>query len=192
MQKNYGNIYQMARRGAGISQEAAAELLHLSVESVRAYETGQTVPPNETVVLMTKAYGASWLPIKHLSQTARPLGVLPEVTVQQLPTATLQLINRMAEFSDHYRRLMQIAEDGVIDEDELPDFVAISEELRDIVACALQVLYPADTKKDRPEAGTSKRSRSGKPETTHASIIPRSRNIARNFYAQSAEMRGAL
>ncbi len=150
------------------------------------------MPPNETVVLMTKAYGANWLPIKHLSQSSRPLGVLPEVTVQELPTATLQLINRMAEFSDHYRCLMQIAEDGVIDEDELPDFTAISEELRDIIGCALQVLYPEDTKKERPEAATSKRSRSGNPETNHKTIIARSRNIARNIYARGAEMRGAL
>ena len=35
------NIYKKARRSAGLTQEAAAERLGISVESVRAYETGQ-------------------------------------------------------------------------------------------------------------------------------------------------------
>lgn len=157
MQKNQPNIYQLARTGAGLSREKAAEVLDLSVSSVKAYETGETVPPNETVVLMTKRYGANWLPIKHLELSAEPLGIVPEVTVQELPTATLQLVNRMADFADRYRRLMQIAEDGTIDESEQADFASISDKLRDIIACALSVMYP-DTKKERPEAGTSKRS----------------------------------
>lgn len=157
MQKNQPNIYQLARTGAGLSREKAAEVLDLSVSSVKAYETGETVPPNETVALMTKRYGATWLPIKHLELSAEPLGIVPEVTVQELPTATLQLVNRMADFADRYRRLMQIAEDGTIDESEQADFASISDELRDIIACALSVMYPG-TKKERPEAATSKRS----------------------------------
>lgn len=160
MQKNQPNIYQLARTGAGLSREKAAEVLDLSVSSVKAYETGETVPPNETVVLMTKRYGANWLPIKHLELSAEPLGIVPEVTVQELPTATLQLVNRMADFADRYRRLMQIAEDGTIDESEQADFASISDELRDIIACALSVMYPTSAKKERPEAGTSKRSSS--------------------------------
>lgn len=159
MQTKQPNIYQLARTGAGLSREKAAEVLDLSVSSVKAYETGETVPPNETVALMTKRYGASWLPIKHLQKSSAPLGIVPEVTVQELPTATLQLVNRMADFADRYRRLMQIAEDGTIDESEQVDFAEISGELRDIIACALSVMYPG-TKKERPDVGASKRSSS--------------------------------
>ena len=34
------NIYQTARKAAGLTQEAAAEQLAVSVESLRAYENG--------------------------------------------------------------------------------------------------------------------------------------------------------
>lgn len=159
MQTKQPNIYQLARTGAGLSREKAAEVLDLSVSSVKAYETGETVPPNETVAIMARRYGASWLPIKHLEYSAAPLGIVPEVTVQELPTATLQLVNRMADFADRYRRLMQIAEDGTIDESEQVDFASISSELGDIIACALSVMYPG-TKKERPDVGASKRSSS--------------------------------
>ena len=159
MQTKQPNIYQLARTGAGLSREKAAEVLDLSVSSVKAYETGETVPPNETVAIMARRYAASWLPIKHLEYSAAPLGIVPEVTVQELPTATLQLVNRMADFADRYRRLMQIAEDGTIDESEQVDFAEIAGELSDIIACALSVMYPG-TKKERPEEATSKRSSS--------------------------------
>ena len=167
MRKSQPNIYQLARTGAGLSREGAAELLDLSVSSLKAYENGETVPPNETVVLMTRRYGASWLPIKHLQLSTSQLGVVPEVTVQGLPTATLQLINRMAAFEGKYRRLMQITEDGVVDEYEQPDFSGITDELRDIIAAAYQVIYADSAKKERPEAATSKRSRSQRNSENH-------------------------
>ena len=52
MQNGSSNIYQTARKAAGLTQEAAAERLALSVESLRAYETGDrlalgvTAPPH--------------------------------------------------------------------------------------------------------------------------------------------------
>jgi hypothetical protein len=53
---------------------------------------------------------------------------------------------------------MRIAEDGVIDEDERESFDSIAEELTALIGAAYQVLYPAKTKKDRPEGGSSRRS----------------------------------
>ena len=40
------NIYKIQRRAVGYTQEAAAERLGISVESLRAYETGQRAPPD--------------------------------------------------------------------------------------------------------------------------------------------------
>ena len=45
-------IYQIARKTAGLTQEAAAERLALSVESLRAYETGQRIPGNDIAAAM--------------------------------------------------------------------------------------------------------------------------------------------
>ena len=36
MPENFRNIYKIARRAAGYTQEAAAEMMNLSVESLRA------------------------------------------------------------------------------------------------------------------------------------------------------------
>lgn len=56
MQTENRNIYKKPREIAGYSQERAAELLDISVESLRAYETGRRVPPGEVVVRMMDLY----------------------------------------------------------------------------------------------------------------------------------------
>ena len=61
------NIYKIARRNAGITQEAAAEQLGISVESVRAYETGQRIPPNHVVSRMVICYNAQRLAVQHVN-----------------------------------------------------------------------------------------------------------------------------
>ncbi len=45
MSKVYQNIYKTTRRAAGLTQESAAEWIGVSVESLRAYETGRRIPP---------------------------------------------------------------------------------------------------------------------------------------------------
>lgn len=163
MDKKCPNLYQRARLSTGMSQERAAELLGLSVESLKQYEGGKTVPKDETVAKMVEAYSCPWLALEHAQATDR-LGVLPEVNVQNLPTAAITLINRVLDFAERHRdrQLLRIAEDGIIDEKERPDFDAICRDLDGIVGAALQVKYPSDappkTKKERPEAATSERS----------------------------------
>ena len=161
MDKKCPNLYQRARLSTGMSQERAAELLGLSPESLKQYEGGKTVP--KTVARMVEVYSCPWLALEHAQATDR-LGVLPEVNVQSLPTAAITLINRVLDFAERHRdrQLLRIAEDGIIDEKERPDFDAICRDLDGIVGAALQVKYPSDappkTKKERPEAATSERS----------------------------------
>lgn len=181
MQGKQPNIYAMARSDARISQERAAELLNLSVESVKAYEGGRVVPTNQTVAAMMEAYGVNWLGVKHVQETSRTLRVLPEgLSVRELPSATMQLINRVLQFSDNYRTLLEITEDGVIDEQERPAFDELMDELDEILRAAYELKMSA--KKERPEAATSKRSVSRKSETTSTrTIITGSPLIARGF-----------
>lgn len=54
MQEQYGNIYQNARRTAGLTQERWAEALGLSVEAVRQYETGGCLPSDGVVARMAE------------------------------------------------------------------------------------------------------------------------------------------
>ena len=56
---NMKNIYQAAREAAGMTQERASELIGLSVESIRNYETEKRIPADETVIKMAEIYGGA-------------------------------------------------------------------------------------------------------------------------------------
>lgn len=45
MLKASRNIYKTVRNRTGLTQEAAAELIGVSVETLRAYECGRRIPP---------------------------------------------------------------------------------------------------------------------------------------------------
>ena len=68
MPEEYRNIYKICRKSAGFTQEAAAERLGISVESLRAYETGQRVPPDEVVETMSDLYNALHLIVRHVRE----------------------------------------------------------------------------------------------------------------------------
>ena len=189
MLTNGPNIYQAARKESCLTQEQAAERLDVSETTVKAWEQGTRVPDNETVARMAELYGTPWLALEHLRSAGGALGVLPEVTVQSLPTAAITLINRVLDFAERHRdrQLLRIAEDGVIDETERPDFDDIVRDLDGIVGAALQVKYTSDApdkKKERPEAGTSKRSGSANFSASDCrNIISHRQRIARASFA---------
>ena len=159
MDKKCPNLYQRARLSTGMSQERAAELLGLSPESLKQYEGGKTVPKDETVAKMVEAYSCPWLALEH-AQATDTLGVVPEVTPRPLPMASIALRNRLQDATGRLDALLRIAEDGVIDEAERPEFDSIVVELRETMAAIYQVIYSgAETKKERPDTGMSKRSK---------------------------------
>ena len=144
------NIYKTCRKAAGFTQEAAAERLGISVESLRAYESGQRIPPNEVVELMVILYNAQHLAYQHLRETNAMYGrVVPEVSLCSVLEASARLTNRIYAFADSHadRRLMRMAEDNVIDPVERPEFDAILEELQEIVEAALALRCAKDTER---------------------------------------------
>ena len=182
----YPNIYQRGRKSTLLTQEEAAERLHISPETLKRYEGGRLTPPDETVARMCEVYGVSWLALEHAKATDR-LGILPEVEPKPLPMATISLTNRLRDAADRLAGLLRIAEDGVIDDAERPEFDTIVQDLRETIAAAYQVIY-ADAKKERPEAGTSKRSVSQRktPENHCKAIVPQKQ---RNVKALREEVR---
>lgn len=136
------NIYKTARRSAGLTQEAAAEQLGISVESVRAYETGQRIPPNDVVEQMVICYNALRLAFQHLHETnVLAAQVIPDIQQRSALEASAKLTNRIYDFADKHsdRRLMRITEDDRIDESERPEFDTIMEELAEIVQAAMEL-----------------------------------------------------
>ena len=156
MPEEYRNIYKTARRSAGLTQEAAAERLDLSVESIRAYETGLRVPPNDIVERMVECYGLQYLAYQHLKETNALMGrVVPQLEPRGVMEAVVRLNNRLNRFAREHSadRLLEIAEDGRITEEERPEFEAIVADLREIIRGGLELEVFCMAEKRRDEDG---------------------------------------
>lgn len=146
MQEGYTNICAACRKSAQLTQEHWAEVLRVSVETVKAWEGNHRIPDNYHVCLMVTACGDTWYAYKHLLQTSDSLNVLPDMKRQPLPLAVIQLVNRIIGFADRNRdkQLLRIAEDGVIDKEERPAYDQIVAELNEIIAAAYTLRYAED------------------------------------------------
>ena len=143
MQNDCTNIYQSARKIAGLTQERAAELLGLSPRSLADYESGLRLPPNDVADRMVTVYNSQLLAVQHLrnsTQFARDL--LPDVQSMTLPQAVLNLVDAVYAFADDRmdRELIGIARDGVISADERERFDRVIDKIRAITAAAIALV----------------------------------------------------
>lgn len=137
------NIYASCRRRTGMTQEAWAEALDVSVESVKRYETDVRIPPLHIVKAMADLSGDESLAYRFLAKTTQELDVLPDIEMVNLQAATIRMMNRMARFAAKARdrQLMEIAEDGIISEEEQPLYAEIMDELTGIIAAFYQLKF---------------------------------------------------
>ena len=183
MAQQYPNMYQRARKVTLLTQEEAAERLDISTETLKRYETGRLTPSDETVAKMCETYGARWLALEHAKATDA-LGVLPDgAEPKSLMQSAISLINRLRPVHDSMGSLLQIVEDGRVDETEEERYEQIRAFIAANVAAELALLYATEegTKKERPEAGTSKRSCSPTQRTDCKSILPQTRSNVNTY-----------
>ncbi|MFQ7450514.1 MAG: helix-turn-helix domain-containing protein [Flavonifractor plautii] len=104
MPQDRRNIYKIAREAKGLTQEATAEKLGISDSSIRAYETGQRIPPPEVVDLMVIAYDSQLLGIQHLRASAdMARSIVPDIREVRLPEAIMEPLDRVYGFVDAHR-----------------------------------------------------------------------------------------
>lgn len=137
------NIYQAAREAAGMTQERAAELIGLSVESIRSYELEKRVPADETVIKMAEIYGgANYLAYQHLKHKSMVgNAILPDVTEIPLSQAALQMINEMNDFIQCEPEIIRITMDGVIDTNEELSWMDIIQKCQRLCKAVLTLQY---------------------------------------------------
>lgn len=136
------NIYQIARESAGITQEKAAELLDISVESIRAYEGFKRIPPNKVVVKMIEIYDSRFLAYQHIKNSSEDLQeYIPNINIKDLPTAILRLQKEVTDFIKVRDELVDITCDGIIDDTEKPRYNKILKELDDIVEAIMSLKF---------------------------------------------------
>lgn len=142
MTVEYQNIYKTARKSAGLTQEAAAERLAISVESIRAYETGQRLPHNSIVARMAITYNNLMLGYEHCRSTDDLMAsIIPQVEQRTLMEIVVRLYNRLKRLDEKgsVDRLLEIAEDGRIDQNEQPDYEAIAKDIRELIQVGLEL-----------------------------------------------------
>lgn len=118
----------------GLTRDKASELLEsIPPERIEKIENERSEPHPEEVLIMADKYKAPELCNYYCSNQC-PIGqqYVPEVKIQDLSQIILKMLASLNSVQDNQRRLIEITADGIIDEDEIADFVDIQDELEKI------------------------------------------------------------
>ena len=129
--KENKSIYQQKREELGLTREKAGDLLvALSPERIENIENGKTQVHPEDVLIMAEGYGAPTLNNYYCSHEC-PIGqkYVPELEVKDLSKIVLEMLASMNSLHRDQERLIDIAADDEIGDDELEDFIRIQENL---------------------------------------------------------------
>lgn len=125
------NAYQISRESQGLTRDAASELLDfISADRIEKIESEKSLPHPEEILAMAECYKNPSLCNYYCSHEC-PIGqeYVPEVKAKDLAQITVEMMVSLNKLTKEKDRLMEITVDGEISEDELPDFIKISEEL---------------------------------------------------------------
>jgi DNA-binding XRE family transcriptional regulator len=132
--KENKNIYQTSREDAGLTREAAAELLEfISSDRIEKIENEKSLPHPDEILAMADCYKNPTLCNYYCSHEC-PIGqeYVPEVKLKDLSQITLEMLASLNSLEKEKTRLIEITVDGVISEDEKEDFERIQNQLAQI------------------------------------------------------------
>ena len=132
--KENKNKYQLAREELGLSREKASDLLEvIPPERIEKIENERSLPHPDEVLVMSQKYKKPSLCNYYCSNEC-PIGkeYVPEVQVKELSSIVIEMLASLNSVNKTKDRLIEIAADGVISDDEIDDFIHIQEELERI------------------------------------------------------------
>ena len=132
--KENKNIYQISREDAGLTREAAAELLEfISSDRIEKIENEKSLPHPDEILAMADCYKNPTLCNYYCSHEC-PIGqeYVPEVKLKDLSQITLEMLASLNSLEKEKTRLIEITVDGVISDDEKEDFERIQDQLAQI------------------------------------------------------------
>ena len=127
-------IYQICREEAGLTRsEASEKMTAVSDSKIEKFEYEMQEPTPYDIIQMADAYGRPDLCNYYCSHKCE-IGhrYVPEVEVSDLSNIILETIASLNEINPLTTRLIQIARDGKISDDEIKDFAFISIKLDEI------------------------------------------------------------
>lgn len=132
--KENKNKYQLAREELGLTREKASDLLEvIPPERIEKIENERSLPHPDEVLAMSQKYKKPSLCNYYCSNEC-PIGkeYVPEVQIKELSAIVLEMLASLNSVSRTKDRLIEIAADGVISNDEIEDFIYIQNELERI------------------------------------------------------------
>ena len=132
------NIYQLSREKQGLTREAAGEaMVYISDDRIEKIESGKSLPHPEEIITMSECYKNAALCNFYCANEC-PIGekYVPELELKDLQSITLGVLNSLNRLQQKKDRLIEIAVDGVVHEDEQDDFKDILKELQSMSASA--------------------------------------------------------
>lgn len=134
-------IYQICRENAGLTRSEASDLMEaVSDSKIEKFEYETQEPTPYDIIQMAAAYKRPDLCNYYCSHKCE-IGqrYVPEVAVKDLSNIILETIASLNEITPMTNRLIQIAKDDTVSDDEITDFAFISKKL-DEVSLAVDAL----------------------------------------------------
>lgn len=132
--KENKNRYQLAREELGLSREKASDLLGtIPAERIEKIENEKSLPHPDEVLVMSQKYKKPSL-CNYFCSNDCPIGreYVPEVQIKELSAIVIEMLASLNSVNKTRDRLIEIAADGVISDDEIDDFIQIQNELERI------------------------------------------------------------
>ena len=132
--KENKNRYQLAREELGLSREKASDLLGtIPSERIEKIENEKSLPHPDEVLVMSQKYKKPSL-WNYFCSNDCPIGreYVPEVQIKELSAIVIEMLASLNSVNKTRDRLIEIAADGVISDDEIDDFIQIQNELERI------------------------------------------------------------
>lgn len=132
------SIYKQIRKSHDMTRDdvcdAAVDLCTpLQPERLERIENGKLEIHPEEVMLLSEIYGEPTL-CNHYCSKECPIGqkYVPEIKVKDLAQIVLEMLSSLNSMKKSQERLIEITVDGIIDDEEIKDFVFIQKELERI------------------------------------------------------------
>ena len=126
--------YQIRREELGLSREQASELLEvITPERIERIESRKYIAHPDEVLIMAEKYQAPHLCNYYCAnECAIGQEYVPEIKIKHLSQIVLEMLASLGTVKKRQERLVEITADGIIEENEIEDFINIQEELERI------------------------------------------------------------
>ena len=130
------NLYYEIRTVKGLSRDKASDLFDkISPDRLERIENGKVLPNPEEIMEMAEHYNEPKIRNYYCSHQC-PMGkhFVTEVKKMDLSQAVLQILSQMNRLADYKDKIIDIASDGVVNDEEKETFDAITDELKKLSA----------------------------------------------------------